>query len=214
LLWFQSQLSYTHGAQESSVNRAAKGLLLACALPLFGKAAFAGLSDRLPAAAYLNPVDQKIAKTGKCVAGRPFPCSVEKTERGVKVIESLPTDRCVRMLPAQHWKGIWINAFEGSQFCPAPAKTCPAASREDVIWLTPERLHGLRDGMYAVEFVGRRTEYKGQYGHLGMSDHEIIVDEPISVRTLRSPTRPMSKAELVVYWRHCEAEGTCIPSKK
>lgn len=193
--------------------------LLGTALLLVGmmvswSAARAGMSDRLPPAAYIDPVDQQIAKTGKGVAGRPFPCSREKDEHGISVVESLPTDRCVKMLSAQRWRGLWRNDFEGSQFCPAPAKLCPSNAAADRIWLTAGPLRGSRGAVYAVEFVGRLTAYKGHYGHLGMSDHEIVVDEVSSIRLVKAPPAPMTKAEFIAQMRACEAAGTCIPSEE
>ena len=42
-------------------------------------------------------------------------------------------------------------------------------------------------GLYAIEFVGRRTLQKGHHGHMGMFDHEILVDKLISLRQLETP---------------------------
>ena len=132
----------------------------------------------------------------------------------MSVIRTIDTDHCVKMLNAQHWRGIWRNDFEGSQFCPAPVATCEYEGTGDRIWQTPGALHGKRGGLYAVGFVGRSTMYRGPYGHLGMSDHEIIVDRPISARMIKPPPPPMTKAELIAEWRSCEAAHTCIPSAK
>jgi hypothetical protein len=43
--------------------------------------------------------------------------------------------------------------------------------------------------MYDVEFIGRLTAKRGHYGHMGASDHELIIDRVISIR-------PLSAAEI------------------
>jgi len=63
-----------------------------------------------------------------------------------------------------------------------------------------------------MEFVGRRTMYKGSYGHMGMSDQELVVDHIISMKELEAPPPPPSKEDQIKYWKKCEAERTCIPN--
>jgi hypothetical protein len=43
--------------------------------------------------------------------------------------------------------------------------------------------------LYAVEFIGRRTAVKGRYGHMGVFDHELIVDRMISMRQVEPATK-------------------------
>jgi hypothetical protein len=104
---------------------------------------------------------------------------------------SLPTDQCYRMSEPQRMKGVWIDAFEGSQFLPGARDTSQAEIEPDGIWLDVEtnRIPGLFQtsltaGLRAfeIEFIGRQTATAGQYGHLGGSRHEIIVDRLISAR--------------------------------
>jgi hypothetical protein len=151
-------------------------------------AAQAGLKDKLPSEAYVDPVDQQIARTGIGVAGRPYPCSYEEVEGGVEVVAFRPTELCVRMLPEQHWRGLWRNDFEGSRFCPEPAKTCGYDSPGEDIWLsgTPGQSRG---GLYRIDFMGRRTMFKGPYGHLGMSDQELVIDRVLSMQEVEAPPR-------------------------
>ena len=176
--------------------------------------ALAGPSNLPPPAAYIDPTDQIIARTGKGVPGRPFPCAREKNEKGIAVIESMPIDKCFKMLPAQRWHGLWRNDFEGSQFCAAPAVVCDYNSQGDRVWLSADYVRAQSGALYSIEFVGRKTMYKGPYGHLGMSDQEIIVDRVISIKMVQAPPPPMTKAQLIKEWRRCEAAGTCIPSKE
>ena len=172
------------------------------------------MADQLPPAAYIDPTDQLIARTGKGMPGRPFPCARERKEQGISVVESVDTDKCVRMLPAHRWHGLWRNDFEGSRFCAAPAAACDYDTKGERVWLDSRRLRGRWQELYAVDFVGRKTMFKGSYGHLGMSDHEIIVDRVISAKMVQAPPPPMTKAQLIEYWKRCEAAHTCIPSKE
>jgi hypothetical protein len=135
-----------------------------------------------PPEAYLDPVDRQIARTRMGVPGRPVPCARHEKQNGVDVIVGVPTERCFKMHAPQRWSGLWRNDFEGSQFCPRPARTCDHRSEGERIWLT-EKPDRRGDGkLYRVEFVGRKTIYKGAYGHMGASDHEIVVERMIRLR--------------------------------
>ena len=176
----------------------------------------------MPANAYKNFSDRFIAHTGIPLPGHPYPCTyVKKDKQFGEYLQSVPTDQCVKMSPSVRMQGLWRNEFEGSQFCPAPAKECSFAledgGNERRIWLdfaapfpsSEERLPG---GLYAVDFVGRRTVYRGEYGHLGVFDGEVIVDRMISIKEIEAPPPPPTKAETVKYWKECEAAGNCIPN--
>lgn len=97
------------------------------------------------------------------------------------------TDQCFGMTPSQRWRGIWRDEFEGSLFCPAPAQSCPTNPPGENIWLSfldeaagPRRRkpRGAGDGkLYVVDFIGRKTLRPGHHGHMGMSEHEIVVEK-------------------------------------
>jgi len=144
----------------------------------------AGFRDKPPPEAYLDPIDRQIAMTGKGLPGRPFPCAHEYVQNGVDTIESTPTELCVKMLPQQRWRGLWRSSMEASIFCPEPATECPA--KGDRIWLdhVPGRLG--RGDLYRVDFIGRKTMYKGPYGHLSMYDHEITIDRTIKIELIKT----------------------------
>lgn len=117
-------------------------------------------------------------------------------------IGSLPTDQCFKMEEARRFRGVWINDFEGQAFIPEGTKPpeWPAdnldktqwrkqfdVARAQAIWLDMSRVEasaGLRTKArkVLVEFIGRKTAYPGFYGHMGMSGHEIIVDQLISAK--------------------------------
>jgi hypothetical protein len=171
-------------------------------------------AQQTPPEAYLDSVDRQIAENGKGIPGRPYPCAVEKVEEGFTAIESAPTDQCVKMQPAKEWRGLWRNDFEGSQFCTGPASTCEFDSAEGRVWLTPGPMRGELGAVYEIVFLGRRTAFKGAYGHMGLSDFEIIVDRPISVKMIQAPLPELSQAEADAEWKRCEKAGNCISTKK
>jgi hypothetical protein len=152
-----------------------------------------------PADSYRRWSDRAIARLSLERFGI-WPCPPrEKVEFGAKVFVGRPTDECFRMQPQQRWRGLWRNEFEGSRFCPAPAKQCEFDTPGDIIWLDAERVRKTEpDGaLYAVDLLGRRTSVEGHYGHMGGSDHELIVDRFISIAKLGPPlTRAQIEAEL------------------
>lgn len=130
---------------------------------------------------------------------REEPCTYHSRDGA---IGSLPTDQCYKMETARTYRGVWIDVFEGQSFIPAGAKA-PQWPRRDpkspewrkqadraiaaTIWLDAERVNlgdkwqrGARRAF--IEFVGRKTMYPGNYGHMGLSGQEIIVDHVISLR--------------------------------
>ncbi|MFL9840795.1 hypothetical protein ABS767_07475 [Sphingomonas sp. ST-64] len=101
--------------------------------------------------------------------------------------DALPrrVDQCFAMMPAQRWRGIWNDYFEGQQFC-AAGRRCSGGYDRTQPWIT--FADGVRptsdlptNRRYVIEFIGRRTKMPGFYGHLGSSDHEIVVDRVISI---------------------------------
>ena len=130
---------------------------------------------------------------------REAPCTY-RIETGV--IGSLPIDQCYKMEPARRYRGTWIDAFEGQQFIPEGTKApewprgSPRTSewRKEAdraiaatIWLDVERArlgHKWQQGgrTALIEFIGRKTMFPGNYGHMGMSGQEIIVDRVISLK--------------------------------
>jgi hypothetical protein len=141
-----------------------------------------------PPEAYLHASDQARAR-------RKDPNDLPCTKYGVdghNTVSSVPTDQCYKMLPATRMRGIWIDAFEGSQFYPDRSTLPSNRDRaRPMFWLELERgqlprqfrLRANRRVML-VEFIGRRTKYRAPSGHFGMFDYEIIVDRVISAREL------------------------------
>lgn len=105
--------------------------------------------------------------------------------------QAFPTDMCFEMEDERRWSGLWVNAFEGSRFCPQPAQTCPHDFGNE-IWLSfatdrPDSVEAYGDdAVYAIEFRGRKTRYAGNFGHLDSAAQEIIVDRVISIEELEA----------------------------
>ncbi|HEX8643782.1 MAG TPA: hypothetical protein VF702_07695 [Allosphingosinicella sp.] len=134
-----------------------------------------------PPEAYLHEVDRQRARSIRSPGEAP--CSRTGLDRGHWVTSSLPTDRCVRMLPRQRFRGIWFNRFEVSLFWP---DRISIPGPEPAYWLTFERTRLSRlagERYYLIEFEGRRTMFPGTYGY-GPYEHEVIVDRLISVHAV------------------------------
>jgi len=100
-------------------------------------------------------------------------------------------DACFAMEEPRRWEGLWASGWEWSEFCPAPARGCPVGGDRD-IWLEfPEEAFKGRyseEGVYRVEFVGRRTKYPGYFGHLGQYSYSMVVDRVISIKKIPGET--------------------------
>jgi len=95
---------------------------------------------------------------------------------------------CYDMLAPQRWSGLWNSGWEWTNFCPDPAKDCPNESDHDDVWLDfaegAYRGTELADGVYRIDFIGRRTKVPGYFGHLGQYDHLMVVDRVISIKRI------------------------------
>lgn len=129
--------------------------------------------------------DQEIAELRAELPGITDDCLENLRVSGVtELIEQ--TDQCFRMTSAKGWAGIYVDGFENQLFCPASTDRCEFDPAGDRIWTTFKMDHPRRSKIpternFAVEFVGRRTLLPGQHGHLGSFNHEIIVDELVSI---------------------------------
>ena len=94
---------------------------------------------------------------------------------------------CFDMTPPRRWSGMWDFGWEWSDFCEDPAKVCGLGPGHDrgQVWtdVAPgAQMPRLPDGMYHVEFIGRRTRAPGHFGHLNQYDYLMIVDRIISIK--------------------------------
>lgn len=103
-------------------------------------------------------------------------------------VASADVENCFVHTPPQRWVGLLNLGWEWSNFCPEPAKSCGFGGGRGSIWTEfgegsytgPE----LKDGVYAIEFVGRRTVHPGHFGHMSQYEYQMTVDRVISVRKL------------------------------
>lgn len=176
-----------------------------------------GCGPSAPAPAVINSIDIasgiNVEELIRNTRGLTSTCVARIREIGIEAIE--PLDQCFQMTPPRRQRGLWRAEFEGSRFCPAPAQSCVYETPGNEIWLTigehlPERRIEYRGQLYEIEFVGRQTAVAGAHGHLGGSDHEVIVDELISIREIEPPPPPPTQAELQAEWARCRAAKTCF----
>lgn len=131
---------------------------------------------------------------------------------------SPPTDQCFEMQEPRPWRGLWRNVFEGSRFCPEPARECGHDTPGERIWLTfSEHLpqSGFDDfgGLYEMEFVGRRTLNRGHHGHFSQYYHALVVDRVTSMREIEAPPAATS-ARGKAWEKECEASPECFTSNE
>lgn len=143
-----------------------------------------------PVSAYKQWGDKWKAVTGGLFG---HPCMREVKQDGIwdgKILESLPMDTCYRFEQPKRFRGLWRNEFEGSQFCPGSARACDFdhyhAGRGN-IWLDVEKVDPSlikedREGIYQIDFIGRKTMFKGTYGHGGIFDEYVIADKVIALK--------------------------------
>jgi hypothetical protein len=149
-----------------------------------------------PASTYRHMEDRLWAASGLGAIFDHQPCW--RTIKGVP--ENLPVADCYRMLPPQRMRGVWLNEFEGSKFFPGYS-TDPGPSLRSTLWLEVDRpaisritgrnfnwrSKGPQPKLVLLDFIGRRTAISGPYGHMGMSDHYVVVDRILSAQVLDEP---------------------------
>jgi hypothetical protein len=155
-----------------------------------------GCGERTSANAYRDWRDRVAASVGVPLFGW-GPCGRALRDDKFEPDKSI-FEICYRLTQPQRWHGSWRNDFEGSRFCPAPATQCSHDTPGEKISLqysfgitdtSPSEWKVPPGGLYEVEFIGRRTAVKGHYGHMGASDHAMIVDRMISVREVEPPPK-------------------------
>jgi hypothetical protein len=102
-----------------------------------------------------------------------------------------PAEECYKFDPPRRWKGRWFSGFETSIFCPDSARHCPPDNHRDMIWLevgpTAQIPVSARDnryaaGMFEVDLIGRKSSFPGEYGNMGGTSQEIIMDQLLSMK--------------------------------
>jgi hypothetical protein len=99
---------------------------------------------------------------------------------------------CFPFSAPERMHGLWIVALEQSSFHPNATRLSSTMFREPSIWLEPGRwpaealasAQGSGARAFTVEFVGRWSLCAGNFGHMGMFPHEVIVDSFLSRRLI------------------------------
>lgn len=148
--------------------------------------------DPTPAAAYRDPFDRLRVALG--LDGLFGHACFRREGRGSVFVGMT---RCYRFGPPRRMRGVWRDAFEGSQFFPGRTSP-PGEDDRSGIWLSVEENAAVRAALghrrgqpwprlILLDFVGRRTLYSGGYGHMNMSRDYVVVDRLLSARTLAQP---------------------------
>ncbi len=173
--------------------------------------------------AYSSWIDRTIIRTGYSIRGRPPPCLVADGgywDGTIENIEVTPWDQCLRFTEQRRWQGVAEFGLENSRFCAGENDRCPPWEKGTLTWLefAPGSTDGFKlsgamggYGVDRIEFIGRRTMYPGQFGHLGQSDYHMIVDRVTSLKQIEGPPPQLTKTQVVAAMKACEANHTCIP---
>ena len=117
-------------------------------------------------------------------------CVTKAKWRGFSAV--LP-ESCIDRLPPMHLRGLFRNDFEAPLFCPEPATQCrnSVGPKPSGIWFEldsrpPVLRDSLPGGLYAVDFIGRRTVHGTPYA---LFAQDVIVDRLISIRQVEPPPK-------------------------
>jgi hypothetical protein len=109
---------------------------------------------------------------------------------------------CIDFDPPRLMSGVWINEFEGQTFREGASswidpRICGTSTWIEIKWPEVEKIMAetVRPGelapfVYRITFIGQRTRRRGEYGHFGMFDRLVVVNEIKSVERLVPPERP------------------------
>jgi hypothetical protein len=127
-------------------------------------------------------------------------------------------DRCFNFTEPEHLRGFWRNDFESSQFCLAAAEQCQPENRAKFVWLEfASPLAGRDDtppgGLYAIDFIGRRSKYGGLFGGQALAKNEVIVDRILLIKVIDPPSPgQMTKEHVEAYLKECGGTEICMPN--
>jgi hypothetical protein len=160
-----------------------------------------------PAAAYIHFDDKVAAEMLRWGIPWRFPCA-----------DVQRSDQCFKFSRPELMSGLWRNQFEGSQFCARETTRCQ--SEDDAAFVALSFAQPLLGdaytppgGLYAVEFIGRRSLHGGRFGHFGMADNAVIVDRLIAIREIEAPDPGgMTEALAEGYRDECRGAEICIPN--
>lgn len=169
------------------------------AVILFLALAACSSRDGMPAMAYKNPRDVLVVGLGLDemlgdTCNRPL-----RRNGQVYAIEFVGAEKCFKFGAPQKYHGVWLREFEVSAFfegrteLPLPKDYFT----NDGTWLEtgaldlPPEFGRCWDRhpwcAFSVDFVGRRSAYRGHYGHMGDYPSAIVVDKIEAIHELPTP---------------------------
>ena len=132
-------------------------------------------------------------------------CYQRETRGGTIVPRYIGDRHCVAFGPPIVMQGIWLRAFEGSEFHEGAHERADIRTSDGVPWFnTDEPLkpfadpatieHRYAGRLYLVRLVGRRSVVQDRppmegFGHMGGSPSLVLLDEMLSIEDL-GPLRP------------------------
>lgn len=136
---------------------------------------------------------------------------LETLPSGTQVASSLPDRDCLDFGPARRFNGVYFDEFEGQLLIEGTPKGPPFREPSDHVWLefdertvydanTKALLRPDDSGktrVFMIEFIGRKTARKGQYGHMGASQHEVLVNRVVGARKIHE-TSGYAGADLLI----------------
>ena len=129
-------------------------------------------------------------------------------------------DECFKFSKPERVQGLWRNNFEASQFCATPAVQCRPEDHATFVWLEFASPVAGRDetppgGLYAIDFVGRHSEYGGLFGGQAGANKEAIVDRMISIKLVEPPPAgQMTREHVQAYLKECAGKQICMPNSE
>jgi len=174
----------------------------------------AGCKQEQPPRAKLS--DEQIERIRKVDPNMTEACLKIVKYGGIQAISSY--EDCERMTQQQRWAGLWRNDFEGSRFCPVPAGECLNTLNGMYVSLEWKRdPPGYKDtppgGLYAVDFVGRRTLEPDTIK--GAPSETMIVDRLKSIKLIEPPPPgQMTKEHIEGYLKDCAGKEICMPNSE
>ncbi len=157
--------------------------------------ALSGCSDGgPPTRAYQHFQDRAWSSLGLSGLFGHSPCF--RTRNGVP--DRLADRECYRFLPPQRMRGVWLNDFEGQFFLPnhigPPPQVVGTRFRMAMDRAQLSRIAGTdfengdpqnQPKAVWVDFIGRRTQFPGGYGHFGMSEHIVVTERLLAARIVQ-----------------------------
>ena len=107
-------------------------------------------------------------------------------------VQAMPRDvrDCFVMNRTRRYSGYWLLDFETSLYCEQTKPECIVGEEGRYVWLTFDddaKPEVPKDGIYRIEFTGRRTADIGGFGHEGSADHEVVVEDLITLEAVSPP---------------------------